>query len=324
MTYPQKYKSGFTLVELLVVIVIIGILAAISLVAYNGITSRAQASSAQSAATQAAEKIVAYIIDNTTVASDLDTMGLHDSSTTKFQYSYTANSAIYCVTATVGSNSYYISNTNNTPTLGACAGQGSGGVAPITNLVTNPSVELNSAYWSMYPGTGTSTASRGTNGGAYGVDYMRETMTAASTYANLGLNNGNMPATAGSSYSATMSVRGNTIQRYYLILYFYDSSGTTAGTFYGTPITAAANTWNTVNVLAGPAPSTAVSMTIRVQTTSGTGAHTLAVGDTIDGDGAMVVQGTDTYTYTDPNINSNWVWADPSLPNASKSTGPPA
>lgn len=37
-----KNKNGFTIVELLIVIVVIGILAAITIVAYNGIQNRAQ------------------------------------------------------------------------------------------------------------------------------------------------------------------------------------------------------------------------------------------------------------------------------------------
>lgn len=37
-----KSKSGFTIVELLIVIVVIGILAAITIVAYNGFTTRAE------------------------------------------------------------------------------------------------------------------------------------------------------------------------------------------------------------------------------------------------------------------------------------------
>ena len=46
----NKTESGFTIVELLIVIVVIGILAAITIVAFNGIQNRGKAASAQSAA----------------------------------------------------------------------------------------------------------------------------------------------------------------------------------------------------------------------------------------------------------------------------------
>ena len=56
MSLKQTKSRGFTIVELLIVIVVIAILAAITIVAYNGIQNRAKASAAQELANQVVKK----------------------------------------------------------------------------------------------------------------------------------------------------------------------------------------------------------------------------------------------------------------------------
>jgi prepilin-type N-terminal cleavage/methylation domain-containing protein len=56
----KSNTQGFTIVELLIVIVVIGILAAITIVAYNGVQSRARNVSRTAEATQAAKLLSNY------------------------------------------------------------------------------------------------------------------------------------------------------------------------------------------------------------------------------------------------------------------------
>jgi prepilin-type N-terminal cleavage/methylation domain-containing protein len=60
MSLKQTKSRGFTIVELLIVIVVIAILAAITIVAYNGIQNRAKTSAGQSLANTLAKKAEAY------------------------------------------------------------------------------------------------------------------------------------------------------------------------------------------------------------------------------------------------------------------------
>lgn len=58
-----KQQKGFTIVELLIVIVVIGILAAITIVAFNGIQNRAKSTKAQGVASEVQKKAEAYNAD---------------------------------------------------------------------------------------------------------------------------------------------------------------------------------------------------------------------------------------------------------------------
>lgn len=61
-----KQQSGFTIVELLIVVVVIAILAAITIIAYNGIQNRANDTVVRGDLANVAKKIEAYKIDNGT------------------------------------------------------------------------------------------------------------------------------------------------------------------------------------------------------------------------------------------------------------------
>ena len=72
-TIDNKFLSnskGFTIVELLVVIIVIGILAAIIVVAYNGIQQQAIAASLKSDLNSASKKLELFKVENGVYPSD--------------------------------------------------------------------------------------------------------------------------------------------------------------------------------------------------------------------------------------------------------------
>ena len=156
----RRSIRGFTIVELLIVIVVIAILAAITIVAYNGIQNRAKNSAVQNAAAQAEKKLLSYAVTNADLFPDtLDdpALGLNGGSVT-YQYSHGADRKDFCLTVTQNNVSYYVSNTNNSPVGGACAGHGANGTPVTTNLLLNPSWELSVPLNASTSNTGTSTA----------------------------------------------------------------------------------------------------------------------------------------------------------------------
>lgn len=75
--FRQQSRRGFTIVELLIVIVVIGILASITIVAFNGIQERAHDTTVQSDMRNFGQKLEIAFIDNKLPASvaDLNAMG---------------------------------------------------------------------------------------------------------------------------------------------------------------------------------------------------------------------------------------------------------
>jgi len=74
----MKKQQGFTLIELMIVVAIIGILAAIAIPAYQDYTIRAQVSEGLNLSGGAKAAVTEYFQDRGTMPADNDTAGLAD------------------------------------------------------------------------------------------------------------------------------------------------------------------------------------------------------------------------------------------------------
>jgi prepilin-type N-terminal cleavage/methylation domain-containing protein len=145
----KNSHPGFTIVELLIVIVVIGILAAITIVAYNGIQGRAIAASLQSDLDNASKQLKLFQVDNSAYPTTNDcsaspaagSICLKSASGTTYTAFQVSNASLssqaFCLTATNSSTSYRITN-DGTPTSGTCSGVVLGGVSCPSGFIVVP------------------------------------------------------------------------------------------------------------------------------------------------------------------------------------------
>ena len=314
----KKGQLGFTIVELLIVIVIIGILAAITIVAFNGVQDKAKIAAAQAAATQANKKILAFTFDNADsypVAAgvsgidNLASIGIVNNGDTTYQYSSnnTTSPRTFCLTATKANKSTYVSNAVTSPTTGACPGHGSGGVAPITNLLANTSVETDLSNIQNIGNVGDRVLARTALPDAYNGGYVfRLTAGPSGAIGGYGSLSSSLPV---GSYTGSLWLRSNTSLT--VNPYFEGSSVRVNGTSLGAALT--------------PGVWKQISRTFDI-TTAGTVKVGFLAGSTIlqdqyvEIDGFMLTTGSTVYAFANGN-SSNWVWNGTA--DNSSSTGTP-
>jgi prepilin-type N-terminal cleavage/methylation domain-containing protein len=137
-------KKGFTIVELLIVIVVIGILAAITIIAFNGVQQKAVASSMQSDLDNASKQLKIDQVTTgsfpTTVAAANNGQGLKVSANTTYRYTVNnaTNPQTFCLTAVNGSTFYMITD-SSTPAVGSCANVAQGATVTSSSLPSSSS-----------------------------------------------------------------------------------------------------------------------------------------------------------------------------------------
>ena len=308
MKWAQKYK-GFTIVELLIVVVVIAILAAITIVAYNGIQNRAKVVAVQAEVSQASTKIDIYAATNDgQYPNALGDAGVTNTDSLQ----YTGGGAAYCLTGTKYNMSYYTNNTTNSTSVGACPGHALNGVPAVTisNLNINSSFEYSDDPLMGYSANNASsslsvTPDRAKNGSS---SLLVTAVSETNGY------NGLLRyyrVTAGKTY---------TFSAWVYLPAAYSTAGVAATTNgAGTPVkqgnfVTATGSWTRTSVTFSPTTTGNASLYVITSSSSKP-----TVGATFYVDSVMFTEGDTLYNYADGG-SPGWSWAG--IPHASASSGP--
>ncbi|MAU34151.1 hypothetical protein CMN23_03440 [Candidatus Saccharibacteria bacterium] len=327
----QTSRSGFTIVELLIVIVVIAILAAITIVAYNGIQNQAKSAAAQATAKQALTKIQTYAVQNADqYPATLAAAGLTNAGSTTYQYRVdnSANPKTFCLTATTDNTSYYVSHATTSPTAGACSGHAVNGGEVITNLArVNPSAS-SAIAWYPVVNTGVGTSLVVSSGGPTDTapSFFRMTITTPPTSARPYIGYGSDPShriapTAGQPLSLSGWVRSSRAIVVQLTAVASSAGGNEWNRIGSGPsVTIQPNSWTRLTYQAGPWPSDSGHAVTRVLFETMSPVSVWQSGDTFDATAIMATATPALPAYADGS-SPGWIWNG--TPNDSTSTGPP-
>jgi len=316
--FPGHPRRGFTIVELLIVIVVIGILAAITIVAFNGVQNKAKASAAQSAVSQANKKILTYAAENADqYPASLAVAGIANTQGLEYSYNNDVSPRTYGVTATNGAFSYYVSNTVTQPTTGGYAGHSAGGVAAITNLAPNPKLAAGVTGWGGRASTGGAPTSGRLTGQTtfdplISTAYRLTLGGPASTWWRIYVTG--IAVTPGQTYTLSSWIRPSVATNTTMIIIWRDGTGSVLFETASASLPHAAGVWQRRSTT-GVAPATAASVQVEVNAVNnGT------TGATLDATGMLFEQSADLHGYADGDT-LGWVWNG--TPNDATSTGLP-
>lgn len=302
-------QNAFTIVELLVVVVVIGILASITIVSYNGAQERARRTAAIDGINQAVDLLEAFQVKNGGLypaSGSLASAGVKDSDSVTYQYTQTDSGKNYCITAT-NKNVSYMMTQDAKPLAKACPGHNQNGVAAITNLATNPSFESNVTGYTGAASTITQDNTWSQNG-SYSMKSVPSSTTSNDSFSTIGGDLGGFRAglQAGKTYTISATIRltapltgtlgGNASRQ---MTAWYTSSTGSHSITRGNQAPNAAGITRTSVTYTIPANATGAWIRMYNGASSGNG--------TVWWDSVMITEGSTLYNYADGS-STNWVW----------------
>ncbi len=157
----MRATKGFTIVELLIVIIVIAILAAITYVVFTGVQERARSSIVQNDLIAAKKKVMLYQVDQGSPPTSTLNLIAADMSASKAAYDITGNNFYYCFNTVtkefamggrtaVGKSAYLITSNGGIQSIPAVGGTQVCQAAGLTDW-TDPNAFITNGYTS---GTG--------------------------------------------------------------------------------------------------------------------------------------------------------------------------
>lgn len=295
MRWGNNANKGFTIVELLIVVVVIAILAAITIVAFNGIQQQARNSAVQSAVSQVAKKIQLHAVqNNNSYPLNFSDLAINQEPDTEYVYTSDTSSApgAYCISVTKNTTSFYIESSQQKPLSGKC---------PITNLLTNPSLETNTTGWANH--SSSMNANRVQQGGKWLLTGTRTDTAAMAMHVNFGAPT---PVTVGKVYTASALVSSSAARSLNLQI----RQGGTGSILLSETHNFSAGEEKRISV-SGIATTPLIHISLR--------GDVGVVGETYTIDEAMLTEGTVVHPYAD-GATTNWNWSG--TQHGSTSSGP--
>lgn len=158
------WNKGFTIVELLIVVVVIAILATITIVAYNSVTRSAEEASIKTDLSQASKKLELYKINNEDypAGNAITAFAVIGYTTTDgTDYNYSLSGSGYCLDVTKNNQTFHITNTTGTPQEGECTNGPIANGDPMQSMTSNQCSALTTFTGSNEEAVMTLTDSRG-------------------------------------------------------------------------------------------------------------------------------------------------------------------
>lgn len=317
----RRRQSGFTVVELLIVVAVIAILSIVIAVAYNGVSRDARLAGAQSDLKSELDRAKLWALDNgnpnwPSSLANAQTAGLFEDTenmtfdSTNYIVNNSTSPKQFCVSATAsdGVTKYAISSTADHALNGIC----------ITNLVVNPSAEATNSYTAGGPSSVTYDTSWYSSG-SRSVRIAPTDSVSSDSFSTIGGDLGGFRTglAANKTYAVSATVRlsgaltGTLSSRARQVTAWYTSSG---GAHNMSPGLQAANA----------AGVTRTYLTYTIPSGSIAGWIRLYNGATLNNgivwyDDMMITEGSTIYRYGDGN-SEGWFWNG--TPHNSTSTGP--